>query len=128
MPEIMSANQLVGLRPNAGSDQRPTLLKPQMNLDIPEGEFIAIVRSDVLLEKVEEILERLQKNAPQCDDGFPLMHLTQIPIEEGGDAGSTDVRPYITAKVSQGGWTLLATASAPMKASRLPSNREAKGS
>jgi hypothetical protein len=57
----MSANQLVELRPNAGSDQRPTLLKSQMDLDIPEGDFIAIVRADFLLEKVEEILERLQK-------------------------------------------------------------------
>lgn len=66
-----------------------------MDLDISKGELSANVRSDVLLEKVEEIFERLQRDAHQRNDGSYLMHLTQAPKENGRDAGSADVHPLI---------------------------------
>lgn len=71
-----------------------------MDLDVTKRYLIAIVRVGVLLEKVKEIPDGFQKNAPQHGHCYALVHLIQMPIEKGGDAGRADMHPLLRCRVS----------------------------
>lgn len=69
MLQIVGASQLIELRTNSWGDKRPTLLKSQMDLDVSDGELIATVRSDILLEKIELNCEQSTALIPRVEKG-----------------------------------------------------------